>query len=317
MLTACGALGNRSALADAKAEKYNAYVDILNFANEWFGLVMMQYFNEFGYGEEPSTDVDFSDGFHFGDFDVYAQHSSRTDLPRRLADADPNFGQADEKMHALLDTMDALMLTYFDEINSYYQNIEYEQDNFVRGRQLHTLMISHYESFLEANDEFFVAFQPIMLQFDGAELPIFEERGMDISLYSLRLVLTGREISYLFKRLNSQGIDFLNADLAEYEPLYELFISDLAALEAIYQDRDRHQAQGYTANQASQLNMFVVIANEMETAATDTLNMIKAGTTDIENEMTGKVTTGGRNVPISRFNQRLEQLIGRYNNTIS
>lgn len=55
----------------------------------------------------------------------------------------------------------------------------------------------------------------------------------------------------------------------------------------------------------------------MRVAATDTYNMIKAGTTDIDNELTGKATTGGRNYPPGRFDDSLKRLIGEYNQFVS
>jgi len=320
LLASCGfwgAMNDGNSESRADTEKHNSYIELINFATRWFDAVLLVYFNSFGDEDEPNIDVNFSDGFFFGDTDMYAMYRSITEPARRFAASEPSYGLADEKMIRLCNVLDALIKLYFYEINSYYNSQEYMRDNFEQGRLLHTRMLAYTDALHIALEDFIIAFQPIMIVRQGSDLPRFEEHGAMIRFYSLRLVLTGIEISLLFERLELEGIDFLDADLAEYEPLYDLFVSDLEALRAIYTDQRRQREEGFTSMQAQSLNLFVSHAQQMEVAATDTLNMIRAGTTEIENELTGLVTTGGRNNPVSRFNQRLTRLIGQYNNTIS
>jgi hypothetical protein len=311
--------GSGSSEKDIK--KFNSYIELLNFNDDWLRGIAKVYFKQFGTDEEIVIKKDFNGFTLFSSADgngvnLYEMHKGHTQLPRKYQADQPSYGDIDAKMLTLCDKFDAFIELYFKDVNAYYANKEYESDNFAKGREFHKKMVLCYKELLKAEADFSIAFYPKTVEHAGADLPKFKEKGYNIHYYTLNVLLTSKEISHMFSELEADGKDFLQADLAKYEELNNKFNANVAELQKIYNDNSQLKKERYTGTQASFLNQFVDTAKRMQIAATDTLNMIKAGTTEVKNENTGKVTTGGRNNPMSRFNQRLDVLIGEYNNTI-
>lgn len=299
-------------------DKYNSYIDLLNYHNGWLAGMTQVYFENFGIDEKIDPDADYETFTLDGkDVDIYDIHKDTSKKPREYASSEPDYGESDDKMLVFCDKMDAFMKLYFNDVNDYYTNKEYEKDNLARGQELHEQMIKSYTEMLDAADGFLIVFSDKMIEEESADLPKFKEVGYDIHYYALSVLLKGREISNMFRKLEEEGTDFLEADLEQYQQLYDEFINNIIELDKIYNDSSKQSKEGYAAINASFLGQFVDTSKMMQTYATDTLNMIKAGTTEIENEMTGKVTTGGRTYPMSEFDRLLEMLIGQYNQSVS
>ena len=322
--TACASRGSRLSEEAAFTEKYNAYIELLNFASgRWFNSVVDVYFGYFGYDMMPNaTDADFTGGFLFSRGtsetpDLFELYSKEFETPRKLVNSSPSFGAADDDALILADAMEALMHLYFVTINDYYESGDYKEDNFAKAGEYHVEMLLSYIDFLDALESFSISFEEVILEYQGKDLEVFQKQGWDIHYYMLKIVLTARQISNMFQLLNSQNIDFLDADINAFEPLYDSLISDINELFLIYGNESKHSAENLSGMQVNRLTFFVQTAQDLETAATDTLNMIKAGTTDIPNEYSGQVTTGGRYQPMSNFDRRLDILIDYYNQVIS
>lgn len=322
LLSSCGYSEKQAAKTAAEAkktetEKYNSYIELVNFQTGWFAVTVKTYFSRFGEKEELEVKKDFA-GFTLDGktSPAYETHNKHTNKPRKYLEAEPSFGEADEKMRVLCDKFDAFVDLYLRDVNAYYTNKEYEQDNFAKGRQFHTQMLVDYADLNKAIATFTAAFSPRMLEREEAELPSLKERGYMIHYYALSTLLDGKKIMYFFQAVGDEGESFLKADPAKYQELYDSFNKNVEALKVVVKDNTQQQKEGYKAINISFLNQFVETAGRMQTAATDTLNMIKAGTTKVDNELTGKVTTGGMNNPTSRFNDRLSHLIGQYNQSV-
>jgi hypothetical protein len=294
-------------------------MEFLNFTNEWYEAMCYIYFDEFG-AESDLMISDYFDGFTLDGSDaspsIYEMYADETDTPRKYTDAAPDYGETDARMLLFCDAFDRFNELYFKDVNAYYTGKEYEFDDFEKGRLLHTRMLDEYEAFTEARNGFFSAFSAQIRAKEYEGLDELKERGYLIHYYTRVLIMDSRAIDDMFLELEYEGIDFLDADLDKYDPLYDQFKSDLRALRNVY-DAAQAEKEGYTGMQSSFLNRFLEAADTMLTAADDTRNMIAAGSEDIENELTGKVTTGGRNYPVDRFRQRMGWLIDAYNNSVS
>lgn len=300
-----------------ETEKYNAYIELVNFQTGWFAGVTKMYFSTFGDKEELELKKNFN-GFTL-DKDsekIYAIHNQHTVKPRRYLVEKPSYGEADEKMRELCDKFDAFVDLYLRDVNAYYTNKEYEQDDFVKGRQFHKQMLADYAGLNKAIAVFTAALSPKMLEKEEAELPSLKKEGQMIHYYALGTVLDGKKIMYFFQAIGNEGENFLTADPAQYQKLYESFNTNVEGLKTAVKDESQLQKEGYTTMNIKFLTQFIDTAGRMQTAATDTLNMIKAGTTQVDNELTGKATSSGINNPTSRFNDRLNTLIGNYNQSI-
>lgn len=318
LLSSCG-YSEKTVMGQQKeTEKYNSYIELINFQTGWFAGVVKMYFNKFGENEELMVGKNFN-GFSLDveSISIYETHSKHTQKPRKYLEAAPSYGEADEKMRILCDKFDAFVDLYLRDVNAYYTNKEYEQDNFAKGRQFHKQMLAEYTGLIQALDVFTVAFSPKMLEKEESTLPSLKEEGYMIHYYALGTLLDGKKIMYFFQAVEDEGESFLEADPAKYQELYDSFNTNVEALKVAVKDQDHLQKEGYKPMNITFLHHFIETAGRMQTAATDTLNMIKAGTTEIDNELTGKVTTGGINNPTRRFNDRLSALIGHYNQSIN
>jgi hypothetical protein len=300
-----------------ETEKYNAYIELLNFQTGWFAGVTKMYFSTFGDKEELEVKKNFN-GFTLDkdSVKIYEIHNKHTAKPRKYLDEKPSYGEADVKMRELCDKFDAFVDLYLRDVNAYYTNKEYEQDNFVKGRQFHKQMLADYAGLNKSMSVFVAALSPKMLEKEEAELPSLKEQGYMVHYYALSTLLDGKKIMYFFQALGGEGDSFLQADPDKYQKLYDSFNTNVEALKVAVKDEAQMKKEGYTAMNSNFLNQFIDTTGRMQTAATDTLNMIKAGTTQVDNELTGKATTGGINNPTSRFNDRLNTLIGNYNQSI-
>lgn len=304
---------------EADIEKYNSYIEFLNFQNGWFDAVVETYFSTFGIEEELTIKADFK-GFTLDPVEgqtIYGiHHGFHTEKPLQYLKAKPDYGEADDIMPILCDKFEAFLTFYFRDVNEYYKNKEYEKDNFEKGRQFHKKMITDYSELIDVANNFLMAFSSKMLENEAAELPYLKANGYDIHYYALSLLLNAKKISNMFENLEREGKTFLEADLVQYKELFDAFNDDVEAFKLIYKDEARLKQEDYGQINIAFLNQFATTAEMMQTSATDALNMIKAGTTEIDNELTGKVTTGGVNNPISRFNARSDMLISQYNQSI-
>ena len=308
--TSCSLFTNETSNYDV----YNTYVDFYNYTVGGFAALVRQYFNKFGY-EETLLVRDHFSGFSLYDYSPNGIASEYSDNAREAA-AENVYGEADSKMLMMCDAFDAISKLY-EDVDTYYKNKEYENDDFTQGKALHTQMFALYTEFLDAKYEFTKAFQPIIIEMEHADLEKLRKRDYLIQYYTQLLILNGESISELFYELEREGASFLDADIYQYEALFELYSDNLTELLKIYQDANRQKKEGYVGNKAGILVSFGRTASQMRLAGSDILAMIKAGTEDVETQLTGVYATGGRtdNAP-GKFDELLDRLIGYYNNMI-
>ena len=294
---------------------YNTYVDFYNYTVGGFASLVRQYFNKFGYEDTLLVRDNFS-GFSLYDYNPNGIATKYADSARE-ASAKNVYGDADSKMLVMCDRFDAVSRLYSEDVDPYYKNKEYENDAFSQGEALHRQMIELYSDFLSARSEFTRAFQPIITEMEHADLEKLRKSDLLLHYYSQLIVLNGENISDMFFDLEQEGTSFLEADIYQYEALYEVYCDSLSEFLEIYQDASRQKKEGYTGNKPGILVSFGRTASQMRLAGSDILAMIQAGTEDVETALTGVYVTGGRkdNAP-GKFDELLDQLIRYYNNMI-
>jgi len=325
MLTACS---NPDDLFSERAvNKYNAYIDILNTSNAWLSRIEKSYFGQFGYEEEMEIKPRLTEhGWFFFDSDnLYDDRSKNTTQQARgHLSSKPDYEEADTKMLQLCDVLDAVIKLCYDDINNYYRNKEFAQDDFAKGRAYHSQMLARFTELSTATVEFMIAFQPIISKYDEAELARLEKEGLEIRAYRLKLIQTATKIGDLFRMLEFEGVDFLKADLAQYEPLCTAFAEDLETLILIVTENpDKYAKEGFGDASSFARGRFMSIASDIKAVTTDILTMIKAGTTEIEPEFTGSLSSGQPKMtsdwkydPVGTFEGQLDGLIRFYNQSV-
>ena len=288
MVTGCAGTAGESG-AHNEIIKYNAYVELINFIDGWFGLTIQSYFNTFGTDAEPSFGRDFERmfvGFDEVDFDMAELHGRVHREARRLAGEDPDWGEADARMLVLADAVETVMELYFVEMTEYYSSGAYEADNFQQGHNMHVRMIDYVIAMWDALDDFMHAFSPIIWARQGADLPLFEEHGLVIHAYLLRVVLTGMEIS-----------GRMDEPVSELGELIHTFALNILALEKANTEEQRN-AEGFDPLAGSHIGLFITSA-------------------ELVRDILLNAFTDGRSLHDTQFLFRLDSVIDRYNLIIS
>lgn len=299
----------------AENNKYNAYVELINFNSGWFGKVTNIYFSQFGTEAEP--DLEKAAEFTLDEKrEIYGMYSDSTEDARKLLEKAPDFGEADDKMLLYCDAFDNFIKLYFQDVNDYYCDQTYKTDDFAGAKELHTQMLKSYGTLVDAEQEFLMAFSPKMLEMEGAELPELKKKGLDIHYYALKVVLDSRKIQNYFAELSYDGIDFLDADMEQYGPMYDEFVADVKELKKVAGDSAQMKKEYENGVQQTFVNRVIEFAERMEKQATNGKLMIEAGTTELGNEPSGLVTSGGRAEPMLEFERELWSMIDAYNKTI-
>jgi hypothetical protein len=323
LLAGCANVANiKTGSPEDEIKKYNSYVEILN-GTDWLLNMGQSYFSEFGKEEELRIKKDFSGFVLFvrtkenEKFNLYEFHKDKhTQLQKKYSSSKPSYGDADTKMATLCDKEESFIELYFNEVNTYYTNKEYEKDNFAKGRELHKRMIESYKELIRAIKEFNIAFQSKLMEHYGADLPKYQKNGQTVHYYALSTVMNANEITNMFDEIEGQGKDFLEVDPGKYDEVYNKFVSNLAELKKAYGDKEILKKDGYTSDQIGWIKSVIDDADIIQKEATKTRNMIKAGTSEIDTGERKGLSTMGRNYPIDKIRRELSDLISKYNITI-
>jgi len=289
---------NPSAITTADSQKYNAYIEILNYASgRSFNFWINRYFEIFGEDLEPNADADFSAVLLPEHAPLlYSGIIARTEEPRRLAMRGPDFGRADEKMLLVCDAFENLVRLLFYEAHNYYYNLRYLEDDFALGREIHLRIFAYEEALWQAINEFMEAFSPILIAFQAADLPVFAERGMWIHYHSLSLIVAAVEI----ERLLDTNTDEVNANLQDFEPLHDKLNGHVEALMELQFDRAQIQLEGRGIN--DHINMFMIPVQRISAAA-DEINEAISNNRSFDRPFEHFITELG--ALVSRYNQML------------
>ena len=267
--------------------KYNAYIDLLNFVDGWFSGMLQSYFGIFGSDAEPSFDGDFTRMFEgFARVEMMNLHGRHHRSARNHATRAPDWGEADARMLDFADAVERLLELYFVEMTEYFYGGLYEEDNFRQAYEMHTRFFAYIDAMWDAYGAFLSAFTPVLIERQGADLPLFEEHGFVIHFYALRMLLIGIQLSWLE-----------NEPIAELEEYIRLFISDLSALEAANTPEQR-EFEGISEMAADHVNMYIMIAGELAAVLESAL-------------------ANGSRLAGTRFEYLFDSLISRYNTILS
>ena len=292
VFSACGS-GNNNGSGNAPANevdetaKYNAYIGLINFIDGWFNGMLQSYFSIFGNDAEPSFDGNFTSMFAgFARVEMMDLHGRHHRTARNHATRAPDWGETDTRMLKLTDAVEQLLELYFVEMKEYFYGGLYTEDNFQQAYEMHTRFFAYINAMWDAYDAFISAFTPILINRQGADLPLFEEYGFLIHFYALRMLLTGIQL-----------LQRENEPIAALEEYIQLFVSDLSALE-IANTPEQREFEGISAMAADHVNMYTMTADQLADI--------------LENAL-----ANGHSLAGTRFEQLFDSLISRYNTILS
>ncbi|WP_055106247.1 DUF3829 domain-containing protein [Paenibacillus ihumii] len=283
------------------AAKYSAYINLNNLmTGGTFDRVIESYINEFGMNDEIYISEDFdSSGFVVAPGLEGLAKTVNTAVDR--AAGEPSYGAADEALiqlgPAMLDLLDTMT-----EISDYYSDRNFTEDQFAKGRELHSRFIAQYSTYEPLADRFYHDFDQVAAQQKLTDLETLKEQDFLIRYYALSLVMRAQDIEKAFFEAEIYDENILDYKLEEYRLLFDLLIHDSKQFMEYAEDDKRKKQESWTTNP------------ELESA----LEEVIGTATDILTILETKDTSSNRdNMLISSYFSQVSSLIDAYNYNIS
>lgn len=137
VLSACSGMNQAGIGMSQKIEKYNSYVMLNNVMAGRINEVLLHYFEKFGTEKKPVIE----ENFNFIMLDVPTSQREVIDQALGYMTSQPAFASADSSVPHLTPVIKD-MLTVLNEMKIYYDSKGYVDDDFAKGKQLHTKRIN-------------------------------------------------------------------------------------------------------------------------------------------------------------------------------
>ncbi|MGN7760742.1 YiiG family protein [Paenibacillus sp. 22594] len=312
MLSACSA--NSSALDQAvsgvtsgenkEIEKYNAYVSLNNLMTGRINEVLVHYFEKFGVDTQPVIEKNFS----FIMLDVAGTEREVIDKANGYTSSQPAFANADPVVTNLTPAIKDL-LSVLDEMKAYYDARSYVDDDFAKGKQLHTKLVSANLAYETVARQYFTALQKLANEKRLAELQKFKDADQQIRYNALKFMIDAEATAI---EMDEQGINagnVLQLDMAKFKAKYDIMAADLSALMTISKDQKRIQKEGINS---FSIGNYVNSATEAKAAASKIIERINKKEAVSDSDLNGQFLNTTDGTP-ENFNYLLSKAVERYN----
>lgn len=303
LLSACGVGTDKASNGATNSynglQKYNSYVDLSNYLNNWMLLNLSGYFNTFGYEYEFQF---VKKRFDPAAFDgrvvspIVEQFFDQVDEAVQYADQSPVFEGADEQMKELGPKIKELMTT-INEIESYYSSKGFIEDEYNKGKELHRTLYDQYTSFWDAFLLFNEDFKVIIAEEEQKNLASLKDEGYMITYYAKSVVMNAKAIQEAFYTNKVFDDNLMEFDAIAYKALYTPLAENIDGFLKAIADSSQAEQEGYS-------NYW-----RFDTYITD----VKAAATSILQALEGEIANKSY---LQQYDQALSSLISSYNNMI-
>ncbi|MDO3675710.1 YiiG family protein [Paenibacillus ehimensis] len=319
-LSGCGSIGQiaekvKEQTTQAKQEsnqaqdtaKYNTYIGLSNYLTQWLDKTFEMYFKEFGGEEEIRIRKNFTG---FNTMPVLPGHKDDVDKALAFASKEPSYQAADESVKALAPKLKELMETT-GEMQTYYQNKAYAEDEFAKGKELHKKLLVQFNEVSDLADKFFADFAVITEQRKKEDLEELKKSDMLIRFHAMSIVNRAQDIQKTFDKAGVTDDNVLDFDANQYAELYKLLTEDIDKFTELSKDKERLKKE-----KVQIVPVFTDSIQRVKTAAADLMEILRTKDTTINSDTKGKVTTGGKNMPLKNFDKRVSAVVDSYNTMI-
>lgn len=179
------------------AAKYGAYINLNNMmTGGTFDRAIEGYISEFGMDENMYISDDFS-GSELASFPGLDGLAKTVNTAVDRAAGEPSYGAADEALIQLgpviLDLLDTI-----EEITDYYNDGTYADDQFAKGKELHSQFIAQYHTYEPLANQFYNDFDQIAAQQKLSDLDKLKEQDYLIRYHALSVVMRAQDIEKAF-----------------------------------------------------------------------------------------------------------------------
>ncbi|USB32694.1 YiiG family protein [Paenibacillus sp. YPG26] len=285
-------------------EKHNAYVKLNNLMTGRINEVLNSYFNKFGTGKQFVTDKNF--GFIM--LDVAESERQVIDQANSYTDKQPAFADVDPAVVKLTPVIKDL-LSVLDDLKVYYDTKGYVDDQFAKGKQLHTKLLSANLAYEAAAKTYFTALQKLANEQRQAELQKLKDTDQQIRYNALKFMIDAEAVAI---EIDEQGINASNVlklDMKKFRAKYDIMTADLNTLITISKDKERIQGEGVNS---FTIKNYVDAATEAKAAASKIVERVNKKEPVSDSDLKGQFLHTTDGTP-ENFNYKLSKAIERYN----
>ncbi|MFS0838801.1 YiiG family protein [Paenibacillus sp. 1P03SA] len=311
MLSACSAISSTVNQAagvtteeSKKIEKYNAYVGLNNLMTGRVNEVLVHYFKKFGADQQPVIEKNLS----FIMLGVAQTEREVIDKANGYTASQPAFANADPVVTQLTPVIKDL-LSVLDDMKAYYDSRGYVDDDFAKGKQLHTKLVSANSAYETAAKQYFTALQKLGNEQRQAELQKLKDTDQQIRYNALKFMIDAEAAAI---ELDEQGItagNVLQLDMTKFKAKYDIMTEDLNALTTIAKDKQRIQTEGVNS---FSIENYIHAATEAKAAASKIIERINKKQPVSNSDLNGQFLRTTEGTP-ENFNYLLSKAIERYN----
>lgn len=287
-----------------KIEKYNSYVMLNNLMTGRINEVLLHYFEKFGTEKKPVIEKNLS----FIMLDVPASQREVIDQAQGYTTSKPAFASADSAVTQLTPVIKDL-LAVLDEMKVYYDSKGYVDDDFAKGKQLHTKLINTNLAYEKAANAYFKALQKMDAEQRLVDLQNFKDSDQQIRYNALKFMIDAEATAI---EMNEQGINASNVlelDMKKFKAKYDLMTADLNALVTLSKDQKQIEKEGMNS---FSIENYVHSATEAKAAASKIIERINKKEPVSDSDLSGQFLDTTDGTP-ENFNSLLSTAIERYN----
>ncbi|WP_426454989.1 YiiG family protein [Paenibacillus sp. S-38] len=285
-------------------EKYNAYVGLNNLLTGRINEVLVHYFEKFGVDQQPIIEKNLS----FIMLGVAEPERAVIDKANGYTPSQPAFANVDPVVNKLTPVIKDL-LSVLDDMKAYYDSKGYVDDDFAKGKQLHTKLVSANIAYETVAKQYFIAMQKLGNEKREAELQKLKDADQQIRYNALKFMIDAEATAL---EMDEQGItagNVLELDMTKFKAKYDIMTEDLNALMTIAKDKERIQKEGINS---FSIENFVHSATEAKAAASKIIERINKKKPVSDSDLNGQFLHSTDGTP-ENFNYLLSKAVERYN----
>jgi hypothetical protein len=236
---------------DKLGDKLAGYIDCINNTSRRIGDAEDRYLD----WVDPKVGITGKEKNVYGLYEISDQSTCINGI-KTAADAEPDDPETEGAATEYLAALEAVM-PLVNEAHKYYDEEDYKDDKFAKGKELHPKLVAAFEKFGTADDKFRKLVVDKNEALQERELARVEkEEGKKLSFHNKFVMSKAKKLVEA-----SDVKDLKELDLAKYEVVLGEFEKAVDELEAYVKD---HKAE---ADSVSMFSSFVGKAGEMRKAA--------------------------------------------------
>ncbi|TYP71956.1 YiiG family protein [Paenibacillus methanolicus] len=312
MLAACSSISSTVDQAAAgitpgeskEIEKYNAYVGLNNLMTGRISEVLDHYFEKFGADQQPVIEKNLA----FIMIGVAETERKVIDQANGYTASQPAFASADPVVIKLTPVIKDL-LSVLDEMKAYYDSRGYVDDDFAKGKQLHTKLVTANVAYETVAKQYFTALQKMDNEQRQAELLKRKDADQQIMYNALKFMIDAEAVAIEMQEQGINAGNVLQLDMAKFKAKYDMMTEDLNALATIAKDKERIQKEGVNS---FSIENYVHAATEAKAAASKIIERINKKQPVSDSDLNGQFLSTTDGTP-ENFYYLLGKAVERYN----